>query len=930
MWPGAMKVFKPLQLSLQFKSYSWQNKNQLAVSLLLGFPFDHQQEVLLEQDLWKFLPTQLPQDAVLDHCMPKANGEVLVFGNYHSPGGQPVSADEVQIKFGPVNKTLAVIGNRYWRTLLAPTNPEPFTDMPISYEYAFGGKDYKPNPTGKGMEEVDVLGEMRLPMPNLENPDKLVTSPDQRPNPAGLGPLDMMWEQRAVKAGTYDEAWQRDYFPGYPLDIDWTYFNTAPEDQWNDGFWNGDERFELLNLHPEKPQIEGRLPAFRTRCFIDKKHGQGFKFSEVEMRAETVCLFPEAETGVLIYRGAVEVKEDDATDVEYLMVAYEDMDQPPRTAAYYEEAFRNRLDEKQSFKFLMYTQDIIPDSERCGFARLLGGEVQFEEGAFAQNMDAKAESEKQKGVELLEQQKKQLQESLAENGIDPAPYLEKFEQSNKPVDDPRVKELMELLEKTLPGSTSGNAKNIQPQEVDFAKLDELILKMDEMAAAGKDQARQQLENVLEKLEGTDGEQQARQQIEAAIKQIDEPPLLPRPIDTATLEAMKSQLDSVKSSNQQNASLDEKNSVADINLVEIEQKIQDSMAQTKEMYLSAAHFISGKPPHQLPLDIVKHRLVKSLEKGESISGRDLSGVDLSSMDFSNMDLCGCYLEYANLSYANFSGAKLDRAIITHANLTKANFSGASLVEANLGGSKLRGTDLTGANTQGAEFSKADLEGAKIIGCDLEGANFLETRFVGADLSSSNLTGANFVELEFLGAKFTGCNLTSCNFIKGQMRDLDFSNAIIVSANFVECDCDNANFMQANMTNVRFVGGCLLRHCNFERAILDKANLRETNAEYSNFEHCSFYMADFSEANLQHTSFYAAVGKRAIFMKSDLMGADFSSVNMMEGSLMKARLTNTDLRYSNLYAVEFLSATVGGTDFFGANLDLSKLQDWSPPK
>ena len=67
-----------------------------------------------------------------------------------------------------------------------------------------------------------------------------------------------------------------------------------------------------------------------------------------------------------------------------------------------------------------------------------------------------------------------------------------------------------------------------------------------------------------------------------------------------------------------------------------------------------------------------------------------------------------------------------------------------------------------------------------------------------------------------------------------------------------------------------------------------------------------------------------------MKSDLGGADFSSVNLMEGSLMKARLTSADLRNSNFYAVEFMNAITGGTDFAGANLDLTKLEDWSPPK
>ena len=206
-----------------------------------------------------------------------------------------------------IDKTLAVIGNRYWRTLLAPTAPEPFTELPISYEYGFGGKDYKPNPTGKGMDKVDVFGESRLPMPNIEDPYKLVTSTDHRPAPAGLGPLDMMWQQRAARAGTYDEKWQRESFPGYPQDLDWTHFNAAPEDQWINEYWQGNENFQLSNMHPSKAQLGGKLPAFRSRCFIEKRLDKGFIFTEVDMRAETVCLFPTVETGVLIYRGVIEV-----------------------------------------------------------------------------------------------------------------------------------------------------------------------------------------------------------------------------------------------------------------------------------------------------------------------------------------------------------------------------------------------------------------------------------------------------------------------------------------------------------------------------------------------------------------------------------------------------------------------------------------------
>ena len=928
-----MRVFKPLQLSLQHKTYSWQNKNHLAVTLLLGFPFDSGQEVLLEQDLWQFLPDQLGKDAMLDMCMPKPQGEVLVYGNYYAPGGNPVTADEVQLKIGSVEKELAVIGNRYWRTLLAPTDPEPFNEMPISYERAFGGKDYKMNPTGKGLDEVDLFGEMQLPMPNIEAPDNLVTSTGHRPEPAGLGPLDMMWQQRAAKTGTYDEVWQRDYFPGYPPDLDWTHFNAAPNDQWIDEFWRGDESFQLLNMHPSKIQLGGKLPAFRPRCFIEKQLEEGTLFTEVEMRTETVCLFPSIETGVLIFRGVIEVKEEDASDVEHLLVAYEDLGQAPRSKEYYDQALRNRLDEKKVFKYMMSTKDIIPDSERCGFARMLDGVDMDGESELGKNMKAKAEAEKQKALDMLEQQKQQLKEKLEAAKIDPTPYLAKLDIKDGPPDDPHVKGIMETMEKILPGSTQGDAKKIKPEEVDFGKFDELTEKMDAMAAAKKEEAKQQLKDVIKKVEGTEAEQQVREKVEVALKQMDELPDLPRPAGDEALESLREQLqkmDEAKEQMRAQGIAEDQLPKVDISLEEVEQKLREGFQEMKDMYRSGAHYIEGKPPHKEPMDIIQYRFKKLMDKGETLAGRDLSGVDLSGLDLSGKDLSECYLEYANLSRCNLQGANLQRAVITHANLHSANLTDADLSDSNLGDSNLDGADFTRAKLTNSEFSKADLKGARIIDCDLGDMNFFETKMAGVDLSGTRLKGANFLELDFTGGKFVGSQMQECNFLKSTLENTDFSEADLSSSIFVECNLDNSRFTKANMNNARFPMGCSLKNCNFDKAKLDKVNMRDAEVEGSCFEYATFHQADFSGANMQNTKFYGAEGKRAMLMKTDLGGADFSSVNLMEGSLMKARLTNADLSYSNFYGVEFMNATVGGTDFTGANLDLSKLEDWRPEK
>jgi len=931
-----MKVFKPLQLSLQLKNFSWQKKNQLAVTVLVGFPFDRSKETLLEQDLWTQLPDLLGEYPYLDAGMPKPQGEVLVYGSYYAPGGQAVTADTVQLSIGPLNKTLAVIGSRYWRALLTPTAPAPFTQMPVNYAHAFGGSEFNKNTLGKGIEEVEIDGEMRRPLPNIELQNHLITADSERPDAAGFAPLDMMWEPRHSKMGSYDEHWQQHDFPGYPQDLDWTHFNVAPADQWIDGFWHGDEAFTLLNMHPAKIELKGRLPAFRTRCFVQKKQQQKTLFSEVEMHAETAFLFPEHETGVMLFRGTLEVAEDDATDIDYLLLAYEDLAQQARPKDYYAETLANRLDTRKTFKYMMYTADIIPDSERCGFARMLDDVDIGGDSALARNLDARAEAEKQKALEVIEMQKQKLIDTLQSQNIDPAPYIEKFEfKQNQAIDDPMLQAVLDTMEQILPGVTTQDPSTLKVEAVDFSKFDDFERQMEALAASKLEQVKQKLAEVIKKVEGTDIEQQTRQQVEAAIRQMDQPPPLPRPSADATIESIQQQIslleqarDRVRQDDLSPEQLAKLDINLDLDIPALKQKLDAGMAQIKQMYRDAAHYIKGSPVHAEPLDIIRYRFIKALEKGESPAAGDWAGVDFSGLDLGGIDFSDCYLEYANFSSCKLCGANLQRAIVTHANLSHADLSGANLQDCNLGDSTLHGAILSGSSLSGSILSRSDLSGATLSHCDLREVNFLEAVMTGVSMSDCQLQSANFLSMDFSGSSFIECALRQCNFLKCQLQNCNFSNSDLSASNFVECDLDHSIFRVANMTNVRFPAGSSLRQCDFSHARLDSASLRDADAEASNFEESSFYMADFSGANLQKTKFYGATGKRSLFIRADLAYADFTSVNLMEGSLMKARLTGADLSDSNLYSVEFIGATVGETDFSGANLDLTALENWRP--
>ncbi len=866
-----MHVFKPLQLSLQTKSFIWQKKNYLAVTVLLGFPFDPSKDVLLEQELWNFLPEQLGTDTMLDMGMPKPQGEVLVYGNYFAPGSNPVTADQINLSMGSVDKTLAVIGDRYWRLVLGATAPEPFTEMPVDYPHAFGGKDHKPNPIGKGMEEVDVYGEKHIPLPNIEYPHRLITSPDHRPEPAGFAPLDMMWQKRAGKMGTYDEEWKQEYFPGYPPDLDWTHFNAATDDQWISEFWQGDEEFQLTNMHPKKQHLKGNLPAFRARCFIKQTMNQQPAVTEVDMHAETVFLFPQAETAVLLFRGTIEVMEDDATDVEHLLAGYEDLSQTPRSQEHYSQAIFNRLDDEKAIRFMLSTKDIIPHSERCGFERMLDDLDMGSDSELGKNLDARVEEEKQKAEELVAEKKQELSEQLTAAGLDPKPYLKKYDLPELPDEDPHMLEIKEILEKILPGITLNDPTKLKLGEVDLSKFKELDAKFETYVQEKKDAIKKQLLDSIEEVEGSDIEQQVREKIELAIKQMDEPAELPRPSADESLLQLKQQVEQIEQAREilRSEGVEESRlPVVDIDFKDIEQKIHQGIDKLKATYLSGAHLVEGKPPHDAPLDIMQYRLQKWLDKGDTLAGRDLSGLDLSGMNLSGMDLSGCYLEYARLKGTNLRGANLARAIITHADLSQADLTGADLTEANLGDSLLEQATIADTRMRKLILSKARLEKTRFINCNMEEVKFLEATLPQAEFNNCIIQLATFLEMDFNGSSFINSRLQQCSFLQCTLEQCDFSNSNLSSTNFVECKLNYSRFSGARMTNIRFPGGCELNHCRFDHTQLDKANLRDISAEDSDFEFSSFSEADFSGANLRRSKFYGSSGKRALFIKSGL--------------------------------------------------------------
>src|SRR5262249_34293534 len=147
-----------------------------------------------------------------DFAVFKAKADVTLTGHAHAPGGSSRAA-QVSFQLGArergFRRTITVFGDRRWQkavVALAPTEPEPFTSMPLTYERAFGGPRYDRSPAGVGPR--GAAGEDGIArLPNLEDPAHLIKGPAETPLPACFAPVAILWKERYARMGTYDRRW---------------------------------------------------------------------------------------------------------------------------------------------------------------------------------------------------------------------------------------------------------------------------------------------------------------------------------------------------------------------------------------------------------------------------------------------------------------------------------------------------------------------------------------------------------------------------------------------------------------------------------------------------------------------------------------------------------------------------------------------------
>jgi len=875
-----MKVVKPMKLALLHRVVEVRRRPHFHVGAMLGFSLTDHRVLVDELVFWAIVSSVLGANGVVDEGFAKARGELLVAGSFHAPGGAPLPASYVRVKLGSVDKRVAVVGDRVWRDNAASA-PELMTTMPLDWTRAFGGAKFDRNPYGKGANTIDVGGRPHHPLPNVESYGSLLRSPSDHPEPAGFLPMDVTFAQRRGRAGTHDKRWFEEHFPGMAPDAEPTFFNVAPEDQWLNGFFGGDEEFVVENMHPDNPRIEGRLPGLSTRCFITHRTAKEDRFVEIPLRCDTVWLLPAAGIGVVISHGSREVSDDDAADVVHLVAACEDPSSP-RPIEHYQRALTRRLDKDKGAVAELSDSDIMPPRE-SGVAPNMG---QLDVGQWVKSENLAAQNLRRGHGRKVEEARAVIEAE----GLDPKDY--------------GLAELPPAPE--VPSADDPDALAAYV-EAELAKGDAQRKLVEDKSAEALSEARGVYAEMGEDYDAM----MARGAKEGA-----GPPKFSAAAHLTMLREMVADATSTG-----------------IAMNEMEQQLADPGYPTqllqqeqglRDMYVKFGHFqptASALDPEAA--DRVRVLVQLAIDTGESLARRDFTGANLSGMRLSGVNLSGAFLEAADLSGCDLSRADLTDAVLAKANLRGANLKGAALRGANLGGAILCDAVLDLVDMRGGILSRAELLGARFVRADLNGVDWLEAKLGGVDLSNAELGECNFLNADLQGARLIGTDLSGANFVDCTLDGADFTRARLHKTSFVRCKGERVSFREAHFHQGVMVHGSSFPGADFQDANLEEANFRGTALQGARFDRAELSGADLSECDASGASFERSVIKKGLMIRTNLIGASLQGANLMDVLASKSRLAGANFTGANLYRAD-LSRVVGDAETTFAEAELGHVR------
>ncbi|WP_431094983.1 DUF2169 family type VI secretion system accessory protein [Polaromonas aquatica] len=870
-----MKIIKPLSLGLLYKTYRQSGVNRLVVTALGFFPLGEAspQRFLMEGPQWARALAALPPGQALDEAMPKAGAEALVLGRACAPGNRPVTRMEARLQVGPIDKRLAVFGDRQWRYGVLPlfgiSQPAEFVHMPLDFAHAFGGPGCEANPVGCGYDGnrlAAMAGANEGAMPNIEYAVQPVDCHGRHYPPAGLGPMPIDWMPRKRYAGTYDERWLREDYPGLPRDLDWRLYNQAATDQRIANSFVGGEAYLLQGMHPQIETIRGVLPEQRVKAFALKRDASPASLAEIGLRMDTVWFLPEQQLGIAAWRGEIQITDSDALDIGVLMLAYEGATEAPRTLSYYAEVLTLRLDPKTAPLHALNESQLAPSLDPIDPALAV----------------AEAEAALKKRQDVLDEV---TREFWQQSGMTPPVGYE----------PPKV---------GPPLLQTPSAKALADGDMDLTDLmhsvEKLVASTRENAAAQQAAFTHQLAE-LQVLTGQAGQTDAPAGEGKTVPEPGPPwtEVLQRADGSATQEAL-----------------------APLALAATPSQHADLMAaaqlKNKARHASPIPLSPAQALSRAVASLLGAQVLAWAKAGENLAGRDLAGADLRGAVLAGLDLGGCMLEYADLSGADLRGCNLRRAVLTQARLNGALLDEANLDEANLCSSDARGASFRGASLCSVRASRANWMQADGHGCDLSAAQLDDADLCGASFDDAKLNTTILNQAKLAGSSWCGASFNKCVAWKLQAQGADFSGSQWQRSALIGSDLSASKWREARLVQVQGNDsdwrGADLSGLRAERGSWTQSQLQGARLDGAFIMACDMSRADLSAASLD-----GACLPRTLMMKAQLPGVSAVGADFYQALLRKADFGKADLREASLYEAELTEVCLVDADTRGVRLD-----------
>ncbi|MGP0838008.1 DUF2169 family type VI secretion system accessory protein [Serratia sp. CY85251] len=819
-----MKIIKPQRLSLLNRPFRFEGKNHLGVSVITLLDMGPNPQLRPEVELWQLAAQELQScGGVIDLALPKIRAEYLVTGQAYTSHQKDKSACAVRVDIEKLSKTLIAFGDRVWAGS-HPTQPCDFDEMSLDWKHAFGGVGFEENPHGIGASVEQQNGVSFHRLPNIESLHSRITSPQQKTEPAGFGPLDITWPRRFKRMGNaYDDHWLKNDFPGLSRDADWRVFNAASADQW----WTErdtlppEARWHIWNMHPQKSSQSGALPNWLTRCFINRQREDETVFEEIPLRATTVWFFPHREQMMLIWQGSCRINEDDAVDVLQLMPALEKVG-ASRSLNHYRKVLQQRLDKEKGALFAFREKDLLPESV---IGPWIDTDVQTTASPMQSNMQNRANQLREQHRIRLEGEGKDIEHLLAETSPPEMPNLDELPEfiarMEKQADD--MKQQAEArkadMEKRHP-ELSGDDKRPRGPESMY-RMQTMLLSHDVgMTDKKREQSRAMLHSMY---------------LMAVQHQ---PPALRLTEDLCKIIRRRAETTQQQGGNFEGLDL--------------------TGADLSGMDFRGANF--------------RRALLENTDLSRCrLDGADFTEAVLARTHLNNSSLSKCNLTKASLALAkcqhtNFSRANLTETQVDDALFEDCDFSHAALKSLLLRQtgvchcrfylSRLDGCMFIGLTLPGPDFSKAQLHKTVFHQCELQDAVFND-----AQLDSCNWVECTLPFSQFSGATLLTCaavmgsNLTGVNFSEATLKESNLRQALMSKGNFAlarmencdfsEADCQYGDFSRANLTGSLFVRTDF-RQANFTAADLTGALLQKALLDDANFTYANLFRADLSQS------------------------------------------------------------------------------------